>query len=133
MTDSKPIPFDSQAPWSTAGLETGYDLRIEPAGDTPKASIVIEPDNATLDYYFIQSFDDKAAFTPGYAIADAPLTNQLLDTGVYSVPDEIPVETWMPAAIERAGFVYDPEPNTEKRTHEREPTTHPDQKALTEL
>jgi len=135
MTNTKPLPFDGNVPWSDITLEPGYDLEIQPADGGMQPTIVIEPHTNELTYYFPQAFDDKASFTPGYVLASEPLTNQLLDTGLYGIPDELPVETWMPAAIERAGFNYDPEPNSEKhdRNRERGPFTHPDQTALGEL
>lgn len=101
--------------WGIGSIGLGYELEIYAGSGGWPPHIEIEHPSRPLTYHFVQSFDDPGAFTPGYAVCPGGLTDALFDTGVYSMPDELPVEPWMPAAIERAGFDYDPVPNSERR------------------
>jgi hypothetical protein len=117
------IPFDGQAPWGSP-LDTGYDVTLKPGdGGRWLPTLRIETDNSGAEYVFVQSFDDTGAFSPGYAIHG----------GIWQLGEEVAVPSWMRAAIERAGFRYDPEPNSQKRSRSIETVDDPGQTTLAEL
>lgn len=128
------LGFDGPAWWGDATVSKGYDLEVFPGDDGWLPHIEIEHPTAPLTYHFVRSFDSVGVYTPAYAVCPGGLTDELLDVGVYSLPDELPVPTWMPVAIERAGFGYDPVPNSERRTAGKDPSwTPPDQSTLEEV
>lgn len=124
------LAFDRFSEWGDTRIGTCYDLEVfagSSSGWLPHIEIK-HPANG-LTYHFIRSFDEVGVYTPGYAIG-TPLTGGFWDLGVYPVPEELPVPKWMPVAIERAGFGYDPVPNSERRKRPIRELTHPDQQTL---
>lgn len=120
---TRELPFDGQAPWASQ-LDRGYSVTITPRDGGWLPALRIEPDKTDipeLEYVFVQSIDDAGTFTPGYVVGYG---------GVWSMPDEVPVPTWMRAAVERAGFRYDAEPNNVKFGRRDAERTHPDQTEL---
>lgn len=114
------LGFDSQAPWA-GNIGRPYELSVYAGSDGWLPHIEIEDLSSDLTFHFVRSFDDVGVYTPAYAIPDPAC-------GVFSVPEELSVPTWMPVAIERAGFGYDPIPNSERSRTSRDRTiVHPDQ------
>lgn len=105
--------FDGQAPWASE-INRGYDIDISIGEGNWRPEITVSKGEERASYVFVQSADDKGTFTPGYAVAhtEDPLGER--DAIVRSLPDEEPVKPWMIAAIERAGFDYNPVPNNER-------------------
>lgn len=122
------LTFDGPAPWGDpVNVDRGYDLEVFPGDDGWLPHIEIEPHVSEHDmtYHFVRHFDKVGVYTPAYVIPDPAF-------GLFSIPEDAPVPTWMPVAIERAGFGYDPVPNSE-RHDTPEPTPHPDQTELVDV
>jgi len=120
---TKQLPLSGQVNWDATVPERGYEVELAGGDDYWKPTLTVEPHTSELEYVFVQAADDKGAFTPGYAV---------MYCGIWSLPDELPVPTWMSVAIERAGFRYDPEPNSEKFLRERTERLPPEQTELVE-
>lgn len=115
--------FDGPRPfaWGVDAPATEYDVDMHPGDGGFNPSLVIG--DGDVNWYFIQSHDDKGAFAPGYAIAESG--------GAIGDFDDEDVRPWMRQAIERAGFRYDPIPNSERRT--RRDVPDPNQTSLEEV
>lgn len=124
--------FDSQAPWASYG-ERGYDLSVHADAKGWLPEIRIVPDAEPMTYVFVRSFDEVGVYTPAYAVPEFDdIPDWQVEALIYSLGDDIDVPTWMPVAIERAGFGYDATPNHMRNRDERI-TTHPDQTELVEV
>jgi len=116
------LAFDGPYSWGDGTLPKGYEIDVYAGGDGWLPHIEIEPEHIGAEFHFIRHGDDIGVYTPGYVVTHDP-------PWVLSIPDDVPVPKWMPAAIERAGFGYDPVPNNERwRSDGIEP--HPEQSGL---
>lgn len=116
------LGFDGMAPWAEQ-LPRGYEIEVIPGYDGWLPHIEITPGNENATYHFIRHNEKTGVYTPGY-VHYSPAV-------VLSLPDDVDVPTWMPVAIERAGFGYNSIPNHE-RLSGKGTLTHPDQTELVE-